>query len=154
MPITRPLAAAALAATLALAACSGDEDAATAAPATAAPATAGPARPSDGPGVVLVSPADAAEVLASDDAPVVLDIRTPEEFAEGHVAEARNIDFYDPGFATALEALPRDTTYVMYCNSGNRSASAAALMRRLGFTEVYEVDGGIQAWKAAGLPLV
>jgi rhodanese-related sulfurtransferase len=83
---------------------------------------------------------------------VVLDIRTPEEFAAGHIAGAINIDYYADDFEQRLEALDRDVPYVMYCNSGNRSSNTLPLMDSIGFSEVYELEGGIQAWLSAGLP--
>jgi rhodanese-related sulfurtransferase len=102
----------------------------------------------------LVDVATAADILA--DAPddlVVLDVRTPEEFAEGHVADATLIDFYEPDFADRIAELDPDVPYVVICRSGNRSSQAVALMRDLGFSDVTDVDGGILAWNAAGLPL-
>lgn len=104
--------------------------------------------------VDLVTPAAAADVIA--DAPeglVVLDIRTPEEFNAGALPDAINIDFYASDFGDRLAALDKDVPYVMYCNSGNRSATAAGQMEDLGFVQVYEIDGGIQAWAGAGGPL-
>jgi len=84
---------------------------------------------------------------------VVLDIRTPEEFAAGHLAGAINIDYYASDFEQQLGELDRDVPYVMYCNSGNRSSNALPVMDSIGFSEVYELDGGIQAWFGAGLPI-
>lgn len=84
---------------------------------------------------------------------VVLDIRTPEEFAAGHLAGAINVDYYADDFEDQLADLDLDVPYVMYCNSGNRSANALPVMDSLGFQEVYELEGGIQAWFASGLPL-
>jgi rhodanese-related sulfurtransferase len=84
---------------------------------------------------------------------VILDIRTPEEFAAGHIAGAINIDYYAGDFEQRLGALDLDVPYVMYCNSGNRSSNALPLMDSIGFSEVYELDGGIQAWFGAGLPV-
>jgi len=84
---------------------------------------------------------------------VVLDIRTPEEFAAGHLADAVNIDYYDDDFEDQLQQLDLEVPYVMYCNSGNRSSNALPVMDTLGFAEVYELDGGIQAWYSAGLPI-
>ncbi len=101
-----------------------------------------------------VTPRAAAELLAEPPAGlVVLDVRTPEEFAGGHLAGATNIDFYAPDFRTRLDALDKDVPYLVYCRSGNRSAQAVDLMRDLGFSQVYDVQGGILAWTAAGLPL-
>lgn len=106
-------------------------------------------------GVRVVAPAEAAAVLDEDPADlVVLDIRTPEEFAEGHLAGAVNIDFYAADFRQQIQALGRDAPYVLYCRSGNRSSQARQLMADLGFTNVVDVDGGIVAWQQAGLPVV
>lgn len=102
----------------------------------------------------LTSATDAQELLT--DAPaglVVLDIRTPEEFADGHIAGARNLDFYEPDFAASLDALDKDLPYFVYCRSGNRSSSAIETMKDLGFAEVYELDGGIVSWAESGLPI-
>jgi rhodanese-related sulfurtransferase len=100
----------------------------------------------------LVTPAEAAEIAAGD--VTVIDVRTPEEFAEGHVNGATLIDFYADDFAEQIAALPVDEPYLVYCRSGNRSGRAAALMEDLGFGEVYDLDGGVIAYAAEGLPLV
>lgn len=84
---------------------------------------------------------------------VILDIRTPEEFAAGRLAGAINIDYYADDFEQKLGELNLDVPYVMYCNSGNRSSNALPVMDSIGFSEVYELDGGIQAWYGAGLPI-
>lgn len=105
-------------------------------------------------GVELVSAQAAYDVTA--EAPtdlVVLDVRTPDEFGEGHLADAVNVDFYAADFEGNLAALDKDVPYVLYCRSGNRSGTTAQLMRDLGFTEVYEVEGGILSWAEAGLPI-
>lgn len=104
-------------------------------------------------GVRLVDASSAAE---SVDQPgtVVLDIRTPQEYAEARIDGAVNIDFYATDFADSIAELPRDASYVMYCRSGNRSAEAAKLMKDLGFEDVSELDGGILSWANAGLPMV
>ena len=101
--------------------------------------------------IELVSPDQAAQVI--EDAPaglVVLDIRTPEEYAEVRLADAINIDFYDADFADQLDALDKNDPYVVYCRSGNRSAEAVETMKELGFVEVYEIDGGIVNWYESG----
>jgi rhodanese-related sulfurtransferase len=101
--------------------------------------------------VDLVVPSAAADVISDGPADlVVLDIRTPEEFNAGALPDAINLDFYEADFRDRLAELDRDVPYVMYCNSGNRSATAADMMEELGFTEVYEIDGGIQAWAQSG----
>ena len=84
----------------------------------------------------------------------VLDVRTPEEFSEGHLEDATMIDFYEPDFPDQIAQLDPDAEYLVYCRSGNRSGQTIELMAELGFTNVTEVAGGIQAWTAAGHPVV
>lgn len=106
-------------------------------------------------GIRLVQPEEAAATIATPpDDLVILDVRTPEEFAEGHVNGAVMIDFYRPDFADELAKLDPDVPYVLYCRSGNRSGQTRAMMTELGFNAVDDVDGGVIAWQDAGLPLV
>ncbi|TDT16140.1 rhodanese-related sulfurtransferase [Ilumatobacter fluminis] len=100
----------------------------------------------------LVDPATAAS-LAQDDTITVIDVRTPEEYAEGHIEGATLFDFYEPTFADQLAELDRNGTYLLYCRSGNRSGQAASIMSELGFDQVYDAQGGVIAYEAAGLPL-
>lgn len=86
------------------------------------------------------------EEVWSDDSRTLLDVRTPAEYAEGHLRDAVNADMSDPGFATWLADQPRDAAYAIYCRSGNRSGQVAAQMRELGFTDVVDLDGGIVDW--------
>ena len=102
--------------------------------------------------IELVGAVDANELLDGD--VVVLDIRTPEEYADGHIEGSLNIDFYGADFADRIGALDADHAYLVYCRSGNRSGQAMDLFENLGFTEVHELDGGILAWVQEGLPLV
>jgi rhodanese-related sulfurtransferase len=138
--IRRRLTILALAPLLALTACGGGDD--------VAPTAAAAGEVAYG----LVSP-DEARALAATPGVTVLDVRTPAEFAEGHIDGATVVDFYEPGFAEAIAALDRDGTYLVYCRSGNRSGQAVALMAQLGFERVYDLDGGVVAWSGAGLPL-
>ena len=130
---------------LAVAGCGG-ESAAPAAETTTQTETTTAAQPT------LLQPTDAQELIATGDVEV-LDVRTPEEYAEGHIDGATLIDFYEPDFADRIAELDRGATYVVYCRSGNRSGQAVALMAEQGFTAVNDVDGGVTAWSAAGLPL-
>jgi phage shock protein E len=102
--------------------------------------------------VTLVSPQEASDLIQAGGVQV-LDVRTPDEYAEGHIEGATLIDFYEPDFADRIAALDRDQEYVVYCHSGNRSGQATAIMADQGFTAVDDVDGGIAAWQAAGLPV-
>ena len=104
--------------------------------------------------IETVEPAAAAEVIAENPDAIVLDIRTPEEYADGIIEGAVNIDFYAPDFAAKIEALDRDAEYVVYCRSDNRSGEAMGLFADLEFEQVSEIDGGIVNWYSEGLPVV
>lgn len=129
----RAIAALALSAALGLAACSSGDDTSQASAEAAATEAAQP------------SVADKAEGRT------IIDVRTPEEFAAGHVDGAVNIDVQGPSFDEQVAELPADGSYLVYCRSGSRSAVAAARMAELGFADV--LDGGaFDALVAAGLP--
>lgn len=102
--------------------------------------------------VTTIGASDLVGVAESTDA-VVLDVRTPAEYAEGHVPGAINVDVNSPTFAEQIAALETDVPYVVYCRSGNRSAQAAQMMVAAGFTEVYDVDAGLATLAEAGVPL-
>ncbi len=80
---------------------------------------------------------------------VVIDVRTPEEYAEGHLPGATNINYYDQDFAIQLGEMDENQKYLVYCHSGARSAKAAHLMKEQGFSGVYNLEGGISGWKLA-----
>jgi len=84
---------------------------------------------------------------------VILDVRTAEEFESGHIEGAINIDYYHPGFRVELGKLDKTKAYLVYCRTSNRSQSTLVIMEELQFKEVYELDGGILTWRAAGFPL-
>ena len=81
---------------------------------------------------------------------VLIDIRTPQEFASGHLPLAQNVDFYAPDFQTKIGELDRDASYTLYCRSGNRTSQALRMMQAMGFTDVTELGGGVLAWEAEG----
>ena len=85
---------------------------------------------------------------------MIIDIRTPEEFNEGYIENAVNIDFYSDTFKEDLDKLDKNKTYLIYCRSGNRSGQAMPIMKGLGFKEVYNLSVGIKEWIAEGLPVV
>ncbi|WP_455277856.1 rhodanese-like domain-containing protein [[Eubacterium] cellulosolvens] len=92
---------------------------------------------------------------------VILDVRTPEEFAEGHIENAINIDYYmdersnnTKSFRDELGKLDRNKTYLIYCLADIRSSVAMNMMKHLGFKEVYDMSGGIVQWQAEELPVV
>ena len=95
---------------------------------------------------------DAADFAAALKAPgtVILDVRTPAEFAEGHLPGAVNLDVQSPEFAAGLPGLDPTAAYAVYCRSGNRSQVAVDQMAQAGITTTYHLAGGIGAWQQAG----
>lgn len=81
---------------------------------------------------------------------VLLDVRTPEEFAAGHLPGATNLNVEAADFAQRLQAMDSSRPYAVYCRSGNRSRVAMTTMQQLGFTSLYDLAGGITAWTSAG----
>jgi len=130
-----------LAAVLTLTACGSGDD--------SHDAAAGPVQ-ADGQSVGV----DDFAALADTDGVVVLDVRTPEEFAEGHLEGAVNLDVSSAAFADGLADLDPAATYAVYCRSGNRSQTALAQILDAGIPAVVDLTGGIQAWTQAGRAVV
>lgn len=84
---------------------------------------------------------------------ILLDVRTAGEFGEGHIKDALNIDWYSPDFKEQVAKLDKSKPVFLYCRSGGRSGQAAQMLKGMGFTEVYDLDGGITRWKNEGMPL-
>jgi len=82
----------------------------------------------------------------------VLDVRTPQEFAEGHVPGAINIDFLAPDFQQKVSALDKSKSYLVHCQSGGRSGKSLEVFKKLGFTGIIHLDGGFSEWTEAGGP--
>ena len=85
---------------------------------------------------------------------VILDVRTPSEYASGYIENAINLDYYEDDFEITLDTYDKNKTYLIYCRTANRTASVMNIMQRLEFTEVYNMRGGINAWTSAGYPVV
>lgn len=85
---------------------------------------------------------------------VVVDVRTPAEFAAGHIARAINIDVDAATFESQVQKLDKSNTYAVYCHSGRRSGIATAAMAKDGFTSIYNLTSGFADWLANGLPSV
>lgn len=99
--------------------------------------------------VKALSPAQFEELMKNKGAVRVIDVRTPEEMAEGKIPGAINIDFKNENFKSKIAKLDKRRTYILYCKTGIRSGNAASDMRAAGFTHLYSLDGGIEAWKEA-----
>jgi rhodanese-related sulfurtransferase len=85
---------------------------------------------------------------------IIIDVRTPEEYASGHIENAVNVDYNSANFRDEISSFNRDSTYLIYCRTGARSAGARDVMKELGFQKIYNMTGGITEWEAAGLPVV
>ncbi|HEY8750129.1 MAG TPA: rhodanese-like domain-containing protein [Tepidisphaeraceae bacterium] len=84
---------------------------------------------------------------------VVLDVRTAQEFNQGHVPGAVNVDISDPQFKTKIAALDKSKTYLVHCAKGVRSARATKIMAPLGFTDILDYHGGFDEWKKSSKPV-
>jgi len=85
---------------------------------------------------------------------VVLDVRTPGEFAQGHLEGAVLVDYRSAGFREKMADFDRTKTYLVYCRTGNRSTRALGIMSELGFDSYYHLEGGIKRWVEVKLPTV
>lgn len=91
------------------------------------------------------------KLITEDTTAVVLDVRTAEEFAAGHINNALNIDYLqEEKFKNSIKALDKERTYYVYCRSGRRSYNAAVLMQGIGL-RVVNLNGGFIAWESAGM---
>lgn len=100
-----------------------------------------------------VDPVEFSEAILQPDV-IILDVRTPEEFNAGHIANAININLEGSDFSSEVSKLEKNATVAVYCRSGNRSGVATEQMAELGFTDMYDMQGGIVDWEAAGGPVV
>ena len=94
-----------------------------------------------------VDVAEFAELMKGDNV-VVLDVRTPEETAQGKIEGAMEINLHDPDFAKKISGLDKEKTYLVYCRSGHRSSIASGEMAKQGFKKIYNLVGGYNAWSA------
>jgi rhodanese-related sulfurtransferase len=104
-----------------------------------------------------VSPVEAYAIIALNAGHfsfTIIDVRTPTEYAAGHLPGAINRDLSSPTFKDDIDKLEKNKTYLVYCASGVRSTAASKIMQELGFPQIYNMDGGIGAWKAQNLPVV
>jgi phage shock protein E len=97
--------------------------------------------------------ARSAQKLLSKTNLVILDIRTPEEFKSFHIAGATNIDFHGSNFEQRVSSLDKSKTYLVHCASGGRSTQSLKIFQKHDFQSIYHLDGGINGWKNAGLPV-
>lgn len=133
----------------ATAACAGNGGELRPAPSTSSTTTAAPVIEDP---AVLIAPLDAQVLLEAGDARAI-DVRSQEAYAAGHLPGAELYDSLQEGFTSAVSGLPRDVTYVVYDDGGDRAPQAVQTLGGLGFLDVRELDGGFPGWQALGLPV-
>ncbi|MGB1239405.1 MAG: rhodanese-like domain-containing protein [Pseudomonadales bacterium] len=80
----------------------------------------------------------------------IIDVRGSSDYAKGHIRGAIHLDYRAMNFTERLQQMDKRQTYLLYCNDSGRSVKALRLMKKLGFTSVYELQGGIKAWRSKG----
>ena len=100
-----------------------------------------------------LSAEEAHRLIEGEEDVIVLDVRTPKEFAEGHLAGAHNIDFLADTFSSEVEKLDPEKTYLIHCRSGSRSGKSLAVFRELKFKKIYHLTSGYLGWVEAGNPV-
>ena len=103
-------------------------------------------------GIHILAPKDFIEQAKADTTSIILDVRTPGEYQEEHVAGAQHLDFLNSeAFDEGIKRLDKSHTYYVYCRSGKRSHNACIKMQKQGF-KVFDMEGGILNWKKLGMP--
>ena len=97
---------------------------------------------------------EGAAKLVQEKKVTVLDVRTADEFGEGHIAGAKNVDFLQTAeFEAAIGKLDKTKPYLVHCQAGGRSGRSLKLFKKLGFETIYHLDDGFGGWQAAGKPV-
>lgn len=102
--------------------------------------------------IKVVTTEEMQTILKMDEVQLV-DVRTPEEFSEGYIKNAQNIDFNSPTFDQDILKLNKEKPVMLYCHSGGRSAKCAQKLKDAGFKKIYDLKGGISKWKHEGLAI-
>ena len=82
----------------------------------------------------------------------LIDIRTPQEYAKGHISNAQNVDYYSATFYADMDKYNKSLPLYIYCRSGNRTSLASSELHKLGFTQIFDLKTGFNGWQAANLP--
>lgn len=85
--------------------------------------------------------------VISENGVTIIDVRTPEEYQNGHIENAQNINVQSGDFKAKMENFDREKPIYIYCRSGSRSANAGRILEEMGFKEIYDLKGGILSWK-------
>lgn len=98
-----------------------------------------------------ISPTEAATLIKDSKNLQLIDVRTPSEYAEGHLAKAKLIPLQE--LESRLDEIDKGSPVLLYCRSGHRSGTALKILLGKGYTRAKHMEGGITAWRAAGLPI-
>ncbi len=98
-------------------------------------------------GIQVLAPQEFHDATAGNDVQL-LDVRTAEEFGDGHVERAVNIDVLKDDFSEKAKSLDPDKPVYVYCRSGKRSAKASSILKDMGFNEIYDMEGGYLKWES------
>lgn len=101
-----------------------------------------------------VTPREVTRMLRKDSTVILVDVRTPEEYKQGHLKGCKLMNFYDADFRERAKKLPKDRRIVLYCRSGRRSADAMSYLVSIGYSRVFNMLGGIIAWQKDRQPVV
>ena len=100
--------------------------------------------------ITIVSTEEVETIMQSEDVQLI-DVRTPEEYQEGHILNAQNIDYNSPNFEVDITKLDKTKPVLLYCKSGNRSGKSSQIFLEAGFKTIYDLEGGITEWIDKGL---
>lgn len=102
---------------------------------------------------IIVTPEEMQTILHSENAQLI-DVRTPEEYSEGHIENSQNIDYFSTTFDQDILVLDKTKPVIVYCRSGKRSGESSKILKKAGFITVYDMEGGILNWKEKGLEVI
>lgn len=101
--------------------------------------------------IELISPQQVFDAIYNQDSLQIVDVRTPEEYVVSHLKGAQNICVTSDDFKEKVKKLDKNKPVYLYCKSGGRSSRAAKKLKEMGFTKVYDMDGGITSWEENNL---
>ena len=104
--------------------------------------------------VEMVTAKQVYEAVYGEDSLQIVDVRTPEEYDVSHLKNAQNICVTSDDFKEQVAKLDKEKTVYVYCKKGGRSAKAATILKEMGFTEVYDLQGGMMSWEEEGLETI
>ena len=103
--------------------------------------------------VINISPEDLFEKLQSDTIQLI-DVRTPKEFKVGFIKTAKNINYFSSAFSSEIDVLDKEKPIYIYCRSGKRSEKSIKIFQESGFTQIYNLEGGLLNWKEKELQII